>query len=130
MSYKKSKPRSVAGTINDPTIKFADLTIDDQHFKLGYSFNSIALAEAETGTNLLSGLQSLTDLNAIQLRGLLYAALMIAHPDMTPDDAGALIRLDTLADCTMALASAYQLSLPEKKSVVVDPVEEPVIASQ
>jgi hypothetical protein len=109
--------KHVAGTIKDPTIKFSTLTIDEQDYKLAYSFNSIAEAEAVTKTNLLNGLETLTNLNASNLRGLLWAAMLIAQPKTTLEDAGTLIRLDTIGPVTLALAEAYNLSLPEKKSV-------------
>jgi hypothetical protein len=110
-----AKQRSVAGTKDDPTIQFADLTINGQSFRLCYSFNAIAIAESAAGCNLLRGLESLTDLSATQLRGLLYAALLVAQPEMTVEDAGRLIRLDTINPITAALAEAYSLSLPEQK---------------
>jgi len=116
MAFKKS----IAGTALDPTIQFATLTIDDQTYKLAYSFNAIALAEAASGANLLRGLESLSDLTALQLRGLLYAAMTVARPETTIEEAGALIRLDTIGIVTTALGEAYMLSLPESKK---NPVE-------
>lgn len=107
--------RSVAGSAIDPTIEFAKLVVDEKEYRLAYSFNSIALAEAHAGCNLLRGLESLTDLSAVQLRGLLYAALTVAHPELTIADAGNLIRLDTIGPITTALAEAYTLSMPSAK---------------
>jgi len=107
--------RTVAGSRKDPTIQFATLTLDGQEYKLAYSFNAIAEAENRAGCNLLSGLQDLRDLNAQQLRGLLYAALSVAHPKITVEEAGDMIRLTTITTITDALAAAYILSLPEKK---------------
>src|SRR4051794_34806267 len=108
--------RSVAGPSFDPTIQFATLTIDGEDFKLAYDFNAISTAEHSAGCNLLQGLGSLTDLSAVQLRGLLYAALLVAHPDMTIHKAGRLIRFDTMPSVISVLGQAYSLSLPEKKS--------------
>jgi len=107
--------KSVAGTVKDPTVKFTTLTVDGEEYKLAYSFNSLAVAEADAGCNLLMGLASFNNLSAVQLRGLLFAALLIAHPEITVDEAGSLIRIDTLLDVTRALGDAYSLSMPEQK---------------
>lgn len=105
--------RSVAGTALDPTIQFAKLEIDGKAYKLAYSFNAIALAETAAGCNLLGGLENLGALTALQFRGLLYAALSVAQPKMTIEEAGNLIRLDTKGAIANALAEAYQFSMPE-----------------
>lgn len=110
-----AKRNTVSGTTIDPTIEFAKLVVDENEYRMCYSFNSIALAEAHAGCNLLRGLESLTDLSAVQLRGLLYAALTVAHPEITIDDAGKMIRLDTIGPITEALAEAYTLSMPQNK---------------
>jgi hypothetical protein len=115
--------KSVAGTGLDPTIQFSTLVVDDKSYKLAYSFNSIALAEAASGTNLLKGLQSLMDLSAMQLRGLLYAAMIIDKPDVTVEQASSLIRVDTINDITLAMVEAYRLSLPEKKKAEIAEAE-------
>ena|SRR3569832_908390 len=117
------KRSTVAGTANDPNIQFAKLEVDGKAYKLCYSFNSIAVAESVAGCNLLKGLESLTDLTAVQLRGLLYAALSVAHPDLTVEDAGTLVRLDTIGSITTALAEAYTISLPASKKKPVDETE-------
>jgi hypothetical protein len=107
--------KSVAGSHADPTIQFSTLTIDDQKFSLCFSFNAIALGEHAAGCNLLNGLLNLqSGMSALELRGLLYAAMTVAKPDTTIEDAGKLIRLDTIGPVTMALAEAYSLSLPKK----------------
>jgi hypothetical protein len=112
--------RTVGGGMLDPTILFSTLKVDEKEYKLAYSFNAIAVAERTAGCNLLSGLENLSDLSALQLRGLLFAALSIAHPTITIEGAGRMIRLDTIAPITTSLAEAYQLSMPEKKA---DPTE-------
>lgn len=110
--------RTVAGTANDPTIQFANLEMDGETYPLAYSFNAIAEAERLAGCNLLAGLENLMDLTALQLRGLLYAAMSVANPKVTIAQAGALIRIDTIPTITNAMADAYRLSMPGKK---VDP---------
>jgi hypothetical protein len=114
--------KSVAGTGADPVIRFAKLELDGETYRLAYSFNAIATAEHVAECNLLSGLESLNDMSALQLRGLLYAAMSVADPKVTIHQAGALIRLDTLVPITNAIAEAYRLSMPEKKQ---DPPQAP-----
>ncbi len=100
----------------NPTVKYAKLTLDGEtYYSLCFSFNAIAIAEQEAGVNLLKALDNLEDLSAAQFRGLLYAALTKAHPDMTLDDAGELVRLDTIPVISRALGQAYLNSLPERK---------------
>lgn len=108
MASKKKAP------VN-PTLKYSTLEVDGETYSLAFSFNSIAVAEREAGSNLLLGLRSLESLNAAQLRGLLFAAMSPAQPDITLDQAGALVRLDTLPAIELALAQAYLHSMPERK---------------
>ena len=115
MKHQARHNHNVAGTAADPLIQFAELELDGQDYRLAYSFNSIAEAEKVAGCNLLSGLWDLSNLTALQLRGLFYGALRIAHPDMTIATAGDLIRIDTTAAILEALGRAYGLSMPPKK---------------
>ena len=112
--------KTVSGTSLDPTIQFAELIIDEVPYKVAYSFNSIAIAEKLTNTNLLTGLVCILGaggLNAEQLLGLFFAALLVAQPTMTLEQAGSLIRPDTMPAVIEAIGKAYNLSVvPEKKS--------------
>jgi hypothetical protein len=112
-----ARKNTVAGTEKDPNIQFAKLKLNGQEYKLAYSFNAIAEAESIAGCNLLAGLENLSSLSALQLRGLLYAGLAVANlkPRISLEEAGAMIRLDTIGPITSALAEAYVLSMPEKK---------------
>jgi hypothetical protein len=95
-------------------VKTSTLVIDNETLTLAYDFNAIADAERIAGCNLLAALENLADISAIQLRGLLYAAIVTEPPDVRPTlvDCGNLIRLDTIAAVTMALAKAYELATP------------------
>jgi hypothetical protein len=110
-------------------MKTSTLTIDGKKHLLAYDFNSIAEAEAVAGCNLLMALENLTAISAAQLRGLLYAALVVTPPDppLTLAQAGALIRLDTMEAVTFALAQAYQSSMAEPAS---PPASEPPAAPE
>lgn len=107
--------KSVAGTPADPTVKFAKMALDGREWLFSFDFNAIAIAEAHTATNLFRALSHLGDLSAAQFRGLLYAALLKAHPELTVEQAGSLIRIDTMGPLQETLAEAYILSLPEQK---------------
>jgi hypothetical protein len=118
--------KKVAGTSIDPTVQFAELKIDDTTYKLVYGFAAIALAESTTKTNLLNGFLNLTSLNAQQLIGLTYAAMLPAQPKITYDKVAALFKYDQIYPIMGALAECYSLSLPEKKRVEGDePNQEP-----
>jgi hypothetical protein len=110
-------PKSVAGTIADPTVPFTKLILDEQEYSLVLDFNALAEAEKETGLNLLGGLASFFSGTAAakEYRGLLYAALRKAQPDTTLEGAGALCDMFNLPDIRVALMKAYRESLPEKK---------------
>jgi len=91
--------------------KTSSLKIDGQTLELAYDFNLIAEAEEAAGCNLLAALENLQDLTAMQLRGLLFAAI-VSTPRLTLLEAGALIRVNTISVVTTALADAYNLTLP------------------
>ena len=111
--------KTVAGTAADPTIQFATLKAGEREIPLAYSFNSIAEAERVAGCNLLEGLDNLESLTALQFRGLLYAAMRVADPKVTIEQAGDLIHFGNTGVIASALAQAYRLSMPEKKK---DPI--------
>lgn len=110
--------RNVSGTVADPTIRFSKLEIAGQSYRLAYSFNAVAEAEHVAKCNLLEGLENLEGLTALQFRGLLYAALSVAHPDITIEQAGCLVGVDTETRLMIgrALAEAYKLSMPDRKA--------------
>jgi hypothetical protein len=106
--------KTVAGTADDPTIPYTKLTLKGTDYKLCYSFNAIAKAEAETGLNMFQGL-NLQALNAIQLRAMLWASLLTAHPDITLEEAGALIASPTHCNLALsAIAEAWSASMPKQ----------------
>ena len=90
---------------------------------LAYDFNKICEAEELTGCNLLAALTHLSSLSAAELRGLFYAALEAgpkhAFPGRTPqeslEEAGNMIRIDTILPIGEALSQAYGLTLAESQ---------------
>jgi hypothetical protein len=107
--------KSVAHTAIDPTIRFETLTIRGVEYKLAFTFNALAEAEAQTGGNVLQCFGRLSNLSAIELRSLLHASLLTAHPDMTVEHAGALVGLGNLPAIYVAIAKAFELSMPEEE---------------
>lgn len=109
--------KSVAGTVDDPTIEFVSIEIDGRQWNLCYDFNAIAIAEKLAECNLLQGIAGvvLHSMTASQLRGLFYAALLKAHPKITIDEAGSLININSMPDIREALMKSYGVSMPEKK---------------
>lgn len=112
-----AKPKTVAGTAADPTIRFATVELDGETYKFAFDFNAIAEAEAATGLNLIHGINAFfrSDWNASQLRALLFASLHLGHPTLTLEDAGRLLRLDSINAITNGIIEAWRLSAPEKK---------------
>jgi hypothetical protein len=111
----KSKP-SIVKSIQ-PSAK---LEIDGRKYELVYDYNAIAEAEIETGNgvNLLHGIAAfmLRTMSALQLRGLLYAALKPRQPEITMQQTGALIRIDTMQAISAAINEAWGLAMPEAEA--------------
>src|ERR1700735_1433665 len=103
---KKAKPSVVKAV--QPS---ATLEIDGQKYELVYDYNAIAEAEIETGNgvNLLHGIAAfmLRTMSALQLRGILYASLKPRQPDITLQQTGALIRIDTMQAISKAVNEAW-----------------------
>lgn len=96
----------------------ATLEIEGQKYSLVYDYNAIAEAEAVCGgqVNLLHGISALflNTMSALQLRGILYAALKPLQPDITLAEAGALIKINTMPAIMTAIGEAWALSMPEQ----------------
>jgi hypothetical protein len=95
--------------------KTATLTIDGKSYPIGYDFNEICNVEAVAQCNLLHGLQDLANLSVGQLRGLLLAGIRAgdSKSTLTLQDAGNLIKINTIGDVTEAIAESIVLTLPE-----------------
>src|SRR5579872_7172332 len=110
-----------------PIVEFVTLEIDGEVYSLGgLDFNAIADAELVAKCNLLLGIAGMltNGMTAQQTRGLLYASLRRAHPKITLQDAGNLVRVDTLPDINDALLRAYNASLPEGKKILKERTED------
>jgi hypothetical protein len=106
------KNKTVAGTADDPTVRYVTVTLNDEKYKLAYDFDAIAKAESLTGTNLLQAF-SLQGMTATQLRGLFFACLMRAQPKMTLADVSKLLTLPNMATITRAIVDTWTASMPD-----------------
>jgi hypothetical protein len=99
-------------SVIDPTLPKVPLELAGKKHFLCFDFNAIATAEQLTGLNLIRALRS-DEWSALQLRALLYSALLKLQPDVTLEDAGALINIKTMAKVTNAIVEAFTESHPE-----------------
>jgi len=85
--------------VASPAVEFTPVTIDGREYSLSFSFNGLIEAERETKENLLQGVGKiiLGGMTAAQYRGVFYASLRTAHPDITLDQAGAILQVAFLA---------------------------------
>lgn len=108
----KTKPAVVKAV--QPSAK---LEIDGKTYELVYDYNAIAEAEIETGNgvNLLHGIAAfmLRTMSALQLRGIFYAALKPRQPEITMQQAGAMIRITRMQAISSAITEAWGLAMPE-----------------
>lgn len=104
--------KSISGTALEPVYNFHELTLDEKTYKLAFSYNAIAKAESVAKVNLMNSLH-LSDLDVNQFRATLYAALSVAHPKMTIEQAGELIKIDTFSEIRSALLQAWSKSMRE-----------------
>jgi hypothetical protein len=115
-----AKAKTVAGTADDPTVRFTKITLGERTLSLAFDFNAIALAESLTGQNLLQGL-TLTGITAGQLRGLFYACCLKAQPKITLEEVTALMTLPNLAKIAAAIERTWEASLPDPDPNVETP---------
>ena len=76
---------TVAGTPADPTLDFTELKLGKKTYKLIYDFDAIARAEELTGLGLLAGIDW-RNIGVRKVRGMLYASMLFAHPEIALDD--------------------------------------------
>src|SRR5690348_2221550 len=110
LDYTASMARnSISGTALDPTIQFAEIELDGGKYRLAFSYESIVKAEAQAGVNLMKALY-LGDLTATQFSATFWAALSVAHPNMTLQDATKLMSLKNIAAIRKGLTLAWGYS--------------------
>lgn len=107
-------PKKVANRPGlDPTLPDVEIVVDRKTYKLAFDFNAICVAEKETGINLLTSL--VTEITATSLRGLFFAALLRDQPEMTIEQAGALITPSNIAVVRSAVVTAWFGSIKDEQ---------------
>ena len=105
-----------------PAVRFAEVEIDGQTYKLAFSIRAVAAVEQELGINLLYCIGK-RELTTEQLYGQFYASLKLAHPEMTADMADYLISKGFNV-AVKGLSEAYELSFnqpnPQKADVAAE----------
>lgn len=110
---------TVAGQLGaDPLLPEVSIVLGGVERKLCFDYNAIVLAEKFTGVNLLEGIVG--QVNATNLRGLLWAALKRDCPDLTLEDLGRMIRPHNLGVIHQALQTAWFGSIEEVKDEASD----------
>jgi hypothetical protein len=121
---KRMKNQSVAGVPgHDPTLPDVKLEVDGEVYQLSYDFNAIVRAEQATGINLLNNV--LGDIGAASLRGLLWAALLKDHPELTLEQAGSLIRPSNIGEVRKAIVIAWFGSIKDQDDTTGEAQETP-----
>jgi hypothetical protein len=110
-----TKTKTVRNTPADPTLPKVPIEVAGATFHLVWDFNSFATAEAVTGQNVLQSL-NFDGISSLQLRALLFAALLKLQPEITVIQAGNLLRDEsTTLRIIDALVEAYHGSMPKPK---------------
>jgi hypothetical protein len=108
--------KTVPSVSANPTLPSVSVDVGGVTYSLCFDFNAMAQAEAATGLNLLQCL-NFQNLNTIKVRGLLYAAMLKAHPETTLEMAGMLFNHPNTVDKLMnAVVEAYLGSQPEPEA--------------
>jgi hypothetical protein len=77
----------------------------DRERTLKYDYNSLALAEKETGKNLLTDIASLKSLRVTDLRAMLWAGALHEDPELTVEAAGRLLKPSNTGAVVKAVAA-------------------------
>jgi len=102
-----NKVFGVPGT--DTTLPDVVLIVGGVEYQLAFDMNAIVTAEKATGIDLLKA--SISQPTAENLRGLLWASLLKAKPEMTIEQAGSLITPRNLNNVWLAVLTAWHDSV-------------------
>ena len=90
----------------NPIVQFTDVELKGKIYKLCWDFHAIAIAEELTDQDLLLRNEP-SRITAKQLRGMLYAGLLRAHPEITLDEVTDLITFKNAPNIADALTKAW-----------------------
>jgi hypothetical protein len=118
------KTRKVAGTPADPTLPKTPITIGGTTYDLCFDLG--ALAEAEQALNReghnVNLLAALPVMNLANVRVIFAAAIRKFHPEITFEQAMAMITLQNVYLIANAVSEAWQAALPEPEPVPTEAV--------
>lgn len=86
----------------------------DKKRKLVFDFNALCKLEETTGKNALRG-ETWSDLSALDVRALLWGALLRDDPELTLDQVGEFVNFGNLEDVTAAIQKAFELAAADPK---------------
>lgn len=115
-----SKKHRVAGNPSlDATLPYVALELNGESYRLAFDYAALSLAErklADIGmqVNMLNALD-LRSIGAERLPIVFYAALVKAHPEMTYEDAKALVSMRTYSAIFEKVVEAFIDSMKEEK---------------
>jgi hypothetical protein len=91
------------------------------------TMNSLIAIEEKTGRNVLEGDIIPEKMALKDVRLLVWAGLLHEEPNLTLEEAGAMIRLDSLATLAAALGTAIKAALPESKGDSAESGDRPLV---
>ncbi|MFC6644139.1 hypothetical protein ACFQBQ_00740 [Granulicella cerasi] len=100
---------------HNPLLPTVYLDIAGKKRKLLFDFNAIIKVEELTGINLLQAVVS--DLEAKNIRALLYASLLHDEPNLTIEEVGSWITLKNLANIRTAINTAWFASIEDIEKI-------------
>jgi hypothetical protein len=112
------KNHKIAGDASiDPTLPKIAIKLGKETYYLAFTFGALATAEARLrdigmSVNLLQALD-LSNMDAMKLVPLLYAALLSHQPKITPDKVTSLVTIKNLGSIFEGIAQAYGASLAD-----------------
>ena len=91
----------------------------DKKRKLVFDFNAMCRLEEITGKNSLQG-DTWENLSALDVRALLWGALLRDDKDITLEDVGGLINFSNLSVVTEAIQKAFEAAAPDAADLATE----------
>jgi hypothetical protein len=107
----------------DPTLPDVSLVIDGRKYQLCFDLNALVLIQKKIGKNILIEQVSLTEPET--MRTVLWGALLRESPDLTEEQAGALVTTANWGATVKATLAALGASQAEPEAGAAQPTENP-----
>jgi hypothetical protein len=126
-----AKNHKIAGDASiDPTLPKVPLKLGKETYFLCFTFGALATAQKNlrdigVNVNLLHALD-LSDMDALKLVPLLYAAMLSHQPKITLDKVTSLVTLKNLGSIFTSIAQAYSDSLAEPSEEETEEKQDPL----